>query len=209
MGAAIAGSLLADGWKVAVAYRTSKAEAKATGAEAYQCDVSDPAAAAALVRKVGRVDALINAAGPYHRVSLMEETVEGWHEMFDNNLHPVFYLSRAVFDGMKDRGWGRIVNFSVANADQLKGQTHVTGYNIAKVGVLLLTRSLARLGAPYGITANAISPGFIEPAEAIGDIPAGYVGVPGDVVGVVRFLLSDSARYVNGTNIHVSGAWGV
>jgi 3-oxoacyl-[acyl-carrier protein] reductase len=215
---------------VAICYRKSEKEAaetvtaiqsKGTKGMAEQADVSDPQAAENLVRKVekeiGRVDALINCAGPYHRVNLMEETVEGWHSMFNNNLHPVFYMSRAVAPGMKTRKWGRIVNFSMANADQMVAQPELTAHYISKVGVLVLTRSLARLLAPYGITVNAVSPGFIhsgsapeeELASMVKRIPSGYVGETRDAVGVVRFLLSEEARYVNGANIHLSGAWGI
>jgi 3-oxoacyl-[acyl-carrier protein] reductase len=129
----------------------------------------------------------------------------------------VFYLSRAVAPGMKGRRYGRIVNFSMANADQMVAQPEVTAHYIAKAGVLILTRTLAKLLAPHGITVNAISPGFIDsgsaPAEELAGmakrIPAGYVGEVGDTVAAAKFLLSDEARYVNGTNIHVSGGWGV
>jgi 3-oxoacyl-[acyl-carrier protein] reductase len=118
---------------------------------------------------------------------------------------------------MKARQWGRIINFSMANADQLIGQPFVTAHYIAKVGVLILTKTLARLLAPDGITVNAISPGFIDsgsaPAEELAkmlkNIPAGYIGTTQDVAAIVNFLLSDEARYVNGANIHVSGGWGV
>ncbi len=230
IGRAIALSLAEQGWSVAICYRTSHQPAQETiGAltgmglrgMAEQCDVSDPKAAARFVRKVekewARIDALINCAGPYHRISLLEETIEGWHEMFDNNLHPVFYLSRLVTPGMKQRGWGRIVSFSMANADQMTAQPQVTAHYIAKSGILVLTRSLAKLLAPHGITVNAISPGFInsgsapesELAAMTKNIPAGYVGAVSDVVGAVNFLLSDQARYISGANIHVSGGWGI
>jgi 3-oxoacyl-[acyl-carrier protein] reductase len=188
---------------------------------AIQCDVSDPKAAESLVQLVvqrwGRIDALINCAGPYHRVQLLQETLEGWHSMFNNNLHPVFYLSKAVASGMIDRKWGRIVCFSMANADQLVAQPQLTAHYIAKVGLLVLVRSLARVLASHGVTANAISPGFIDSGSApkeeleamVKRIPAGYAGTLGDAVSVVRFLLSDDARYINGANIHLSGAWGI
>ena len=230
IGRAIALSLAERRWEVAACYRTSSANAasleqeiRALGARplSVQADVSDPAQADGLVGRVeaefGRVDALINCAGPYHRVHLLEESVEGWNAMFDNNLHPVFYLSRRVARGMKERQWGRIVNFAMANADQRVGQPNITAHYIAKVGVLILTRSLAKVLAPHGITVNAISPGFIETgsapldelSKAVKNIPAGYVGSPADAASAVCYLLSDEARYVNGTNIHLSGAWGV
>lgn len=230
IGRAVALDLAAQGWAVAICYRASAsaAEEVITGIEqhgtkgwALQCDVSDPDAAVSLVERVagqwGRIDVLINSAGPYHRVSLLEETNEGWHSMFDNNLHPIFYLSRAVIPLMQQRRWGRIVCFSMANADQMVAQPQLTAHYIAKVGLLVFTRSLARLVARDGITVNAISPGFIDSGSAPKEemeamakrIPAGYVGSVNDATAAVRFLVSDEARYVNGANIHLSGAWGV
>lgn len=230
IGRAVALALAGRGYRVAICWRKSEQQAAETLAAisaqgglglSIQADVSIPEQAAALVSRVekewGRVDVLINGAGPYHRVSLLEESIEGWHEMFANNLHPVFYLSRAVAPGMKERGWGRIVSFSVANADQGVGQPHVTAHYIAKAGVLVLTRSLARMLAPHGITVNAISPGFVDSGSAppeelqkmVKTIPAGYVGSLDDAVNAVLFLVSEEARYVNGANIHLSGAWGV
>ncbi len=230
IGRAVALALAGRRWSVAACYRTSENDAASLEAEirghggralTVRADVSDPASAEGLVRRVesefGRIDALINCAGPYHRISLLEESVEGWNAMFDNNLHPIFYLSRVASKGMQDRKWGRIVNFSMANADQAIGQPHITAHYIAKVGVLILTRSLAKILAPHGITVNAISPGFIETgsapldelSKAVKNIPAGFIGSPEDAASAVCYLLSDEARYVNGTNIHLSGAWGV
>ena len=230
IGRAVALALSERGWSVASCYRTSMVDAvsldqeiKSRGARSLivRADVSDPARVEEMVGRVeaelGPIDALINCAGPYHRIPLLEESIEGWIEMFDNNLHPVFYLSRRVATGMKERKWGRIVNFAMANADQCIGQPNITAHYIAKVGVLILTRSLAKILAPHGITVNAISPGFIETgsapldelSKAVKNIPAGYVGSPADAAGAVCYLLSDEARYVNGTNIHLSGAWGI
>ena len=230
IGRAVALDLAAQGWSVAICYRTSAGaaaeviaavEKTGTRALSIQCDVSDPLAATQMVARVekewGRIDALVNAAGPYHRVELLKETIEGWRSMFDNNLHPVFYLSRAVVPGMTARQWGRIVCFSMANADQLIGQPQLTAHYIAKIGLLVLARSLARVVAQHGITVNAISPGFIDTGSAPKEelaamakrIPAGYVGSVDDAVSAVRFLLSEEARYVNGTNIHLSGGWGI
>lgn len=230
IGRAVALDLAGRGWSVAICYRTSAPEAEQTRvaierhgvrAMAVPCDVSDPQAAEGLVRRVesdwGRIDALINGAGPYHRVNLLDETPDGWRSMFANNLDPVFFLARAAAPGMKARKWGRIVNFAMANADQHIAQPMVTAHYIAKAGVLILTRSLAKLLAPQGITVNSISPGFVASGSApeselqsvLKNIPAGYVGALDDAVSAVRFLLSDEARYINGGNLHLSGGWGI
>ena len=230
IGRGIALDLAAREWKIAFCYRTSDAEAKATAQDimaqggqslAIRCDVSDPVAAKSLIAQVeqewGRIDVLVNGAGPYHRINLFDETIDGWNEMFAGNLHPIFYLARAVAPGMKARMAGRIINFSMANADQMEAQPDVTGHYIAKAGVLILTRTLAKLLAPYGITVNAISPGFIDSGSAPPQelaamtkrIPAGYIGTIDDTVAAVRYLLSEEARYVNGANIQISGAWGI
>lgn len=230
IGRGIALDLASRQWKIAFCYRTSQAEAETTAQEitqrggqalAIRCDVSDPVAAKNMVTQVeqewGRIDVLINGAGPYHRINLFDETIEGWNDMFNGNLHPIFYLVQAVAPGMKARKSGRIISFSMANADQMEAQPDVTAHYIAKAGVLILTRTLAKLLAPYGITVNAISPGFIDSGSAPPQelaamtkrIPAGYIGTVDDTVAAVRYLLSEDARYVNGANIQISGGWGI
>lgn len=230
IGKGIALDLAAQGWSVAICYRTSAQDAEETakaiqklGGQALSicCDVSDSQACQTLIKQVeeqwGKIDVLVNGAGPYHRINLFNESPEGWDEMFTNNLHPVFYLAQAVAPGMKVRKFGRIISFSMANADKMEAQPMVTAHYIAKTGILILTRTLAKMLAPDGITVNAISPGFIDsgsapPGELDGmekKIPAGYVGEVKDTISAVRYLLSDDARYVTGTNIHVSGGWGM
>ena len=230
IGRAIGLDLAEQGWSIAFCYRTSADAARETaqalrgkGAPVIEgrYDVSDPAACQALVSRVlgewGRVDALVNGAGPYVREPLLETSVENWREMFASNLDSVFYMSRLVARPMQEQKSGRIVSFSMANADQMIGQPQLAAHYIAKVGVLILTRSLARILAPHNVTVNAVSPGFIASGSApdaelqkmVKNIPAGYVGELKDAVAAVRFLLSEEARYVNGANIHLSGGWGV
>jgi 3-oxoacyl-[acyl-carrier protein] reductase len=230
IGRAIARALGERGWDVAIAFRTSQQDADTTVAEVESCaasalalraDVSQQEACAELFEQVlawrGRIDALINCAGPFHRVDILSETPEGWRAMFANNLDSLFFLSRLVAPGMQERQWGRIIGFAMANADRLMAQTQITAHYLAKMSVLGLVRSLAKALAPQRITVNAISPGFIdsgsvdlaELAQMVKNIPAGGVGNVADVVSAALYLLSDEASYVNGSNLHVSGGWGV
>lgn len=230
IGRAIGLALAEQEWNVAFCYRRSESTAAETcgqllarGARvlSVQADVAKSEEAEALVRRTaqefGRIDALIHCAGPYHRVDLMHETPEGWREMFDHNLHSLFYCARSVAPLMAEQKWGRIIAFSLANADRLAAQPHVTAHSIAKTGVLILIRTLAQTLASQGITCNAISPGFIDSGSAspseIGEmaarIPAGRLGTATDAVNVALFLMSEQASYVNGASIPLSGGWGV
>ena len=218
------------GWAVALCYRKSRAEAEATAsaieanggrALAVHADVSTPEVCAALVQKEldwqGRIDAFIHCAGPYHRVDVLEETPAGWREMFAGNLDSFFYLARLVAPVMVKQKSGRMVAFSMANADRLMAQTQLTAHYLAKVGVLGLVRTLAKALAKHQITVNAVSPGFVdsgsvdaaELAGLVKTIPAGRIGSVDDAVNAVLYLLSDEAAYVTGTSLHVSGGWGM
>jgi len=229
IGRRIGVDLARRGWSVALAYRTSRdaaaqavAEIEAAGGKGLglAADVSEPAECERLVKAVadwqGRVDALVNCAGPFHRVDLFSETPEGWREMFANNLDCLFYLSRLVAPIMIEQKWGRIIAFSMSNADRLVAQPQLTAHYLAKVGVLGLVRTLSKALARHHITVNAISPGFID-SGSMGEeelkamsrtIPAGYVGSTADTAGAALYLLSDEAAYVTGANIPVSGGWG-
>ena len=230
IGRAIALDLAAQGWSVAICYRTSEEAAQATNAAmierggralAVRCDVSDAPAAHAFVERVqrqwGRIDALINCAGPYHRISLFDETVEGWNEMFDGNLHPIFYLAQAVAPLMKAREiW--------PNREFQHGERRSHDRAAGCDGALYCEGRGADPDTHTGKDAGPVRrdgqcdlPGFIdsgsappeELAGAIKRIPAGYLGEVSDTTGAVRYLLSDEARYVNGANIHVNGGWGI
>ncbi len=218
IGRALAGSLLDSGWRITLASRSTRAEElEARGACWRACDASDPAACRELVAASEPIDALVVCAGPYHRVPFFRETAEGWREMFTHNLDPVFFLGQAVMPGMRQRGFGRILTFSMANAHKLQANPQVAAHYAAKVGVVALTRTLARIGAGSGVTANCISPGFIDsgsaPAEELAEmapkIPAKRIGRLDEVVAVATFLLSEEAGYVNGADLPVSGAWGL
>jgi 3-oxoacyl-[acyl-carrier protein] reductase len=226
IGADLALALGERGWTVALAYRKSADEAAAVvdrirraggSAGADAVDVSDAAAAGTWIhdveRRHGRIDALVHAAGAYHRVDLLAETAEAWESAFRHNLHSLFYCARAVAPTMAARGWGRVLAFGLAGADRVQARTQVTAHFIAKLGVQVLIRSLARSLAAHGVTANTISPGFVDAGGAAPDpapaIPAGRLGSLGDVRSAALYLLSDEAAYVNGANLVLSGGWGV
>jgi len=226
----IALDLARQGWAVAVSFKTNARAAEATRqaieatgvrALALQADLGDAAQAEALVRRVeavwGRHDAVVHGAGPYHDGPLLEETPERWRETFRQNLDPLLFLAQAAAPGMQARRWGRILGLGLATADRLAAQPNVTAYYLAKVALLGLVRSLAKVLAPHGITVNAVSPGLLETKgyarpdleTLLQRIPAGHLGQVDDVVAAARFLLSEDAGYVTGANIQVSGGWGV
>lgn len=230
IGRGIGLALAERGWDVALAFRTCASDADATVAQmqahgaaalAVRADVSRPEDCSELVRRTlawrGQIDALVHCAGPFHRVDILSETTDGWRAMFANNLDGLFFLTRLIAPGMIERRWGRILAFSMANADRLMAQTQITAHYLAKVGVLGLVRSLAKALAPHQITANTISPGFIDSGSVDASeldhltksIPAGHVGTVDDVVAAALYLLTDEAGYVTGTNLHVSGGWGI
>ena len=226
----IALDLARQGWAVAVSFKTNARAAEATRqaieatgvrALALQADLGDAAQAEALVRRVeavwGRLDAVVHGAGPYHDGPLLEETPKRWRETFRQNLDPLLFLAQAAAPGMQARRWGRILGLGLATADRLAAQPNVTAYYLAKVALLGLVRSLAKVLAPHGITVNAVSPGILETEgyprpdleTLLQRIPAGHLGQVDDVVAAARFLLSEDAGYVTGANIQVSGGWGV
>jgi len=230
IGRAVALELGKLGWSVAVCYRSSQKEAQelvglieqgSSQALAVKADVGDPEACKSLVDQVrsqlGGIDALIHCAGPYHRVDYFSETIKGWTDIFRGNLESLFILSQLVSPEMKEKGWGRIVTFAMTNANRDIPPEGITAHFIAKHGVMQLTRTLAKLLGPSGITSNTISPGVIDSGSLpkasldplIKQIPAGRLGKPKDIVPLVTFLLSDQAQYINGANISVSGGWGL
>jgi 3-oxoacyl-[acyl-carrier protein] reductase len=137
--------------------------------------------------------------------------------MFANNLDSFFYCARLAAPGMIEKKWGRIIAFSMANAEKASAQVGVAAHYIAKLGVLALARNFARSLAPHGITVNTISPGFVASGSApdeelqkmVKNIPAGYVGTLDDAASAAAYLLSDGARYVTGANLILSGGWGI
>ena len=191
----------------------SQAEALGVRAFVAQADVTVPAEAAALVdearRLAGGLRVLVNNVGNYHNGPLNEMDVTTWHEMFDSNLHSTFYTCRQAVPIMREAGGGRIINLGYAGAEHLIARPAVAAYSIAKTGVILYSKSLARTEAGNGITVNVISPGVMENSvtQPRREIPMNRLGRLEEIVSAACFLVSDEASYITGTTIEVAGGW--
>ena len=226
IGKAILLALAKHGYDVAVHYRRSHSEAQEVATEAatfnvkttvLQADVTRSDEATSLVQQAhdafGRLDVLVNNVGNYHKGPLEQLTNEQWHGMFDSNLDAVFYTCQAAVPLMrgldhKNQG-GRIVNIGFAGAENLIARPRSVAYVIAKTGVILYSKALAKSEAVNNITVNVVSPGVIENSvsQPIEDIPMKRTGTFDELTSAVLYFLSPEARYVTGTNLQISGGW--
>jgi acetoacetyl-CoA reductase len=225
IGTAICRALAAQGCRVAAIGHPSEAERIADWRAGLGFDVSvtladlaDYDAAADALQRVadalGPVDVLVNAAGITRDARLAKMTPQAWRQVLAVNLDSVFNASRAVFEGMCQRGFGRIVNIASVNGQ--RGQFGQANYAASKAGMHGFTMSTAQEGARFGVTVNTVSPGYIEtPMTAairpevlegiVAQIPARRMGTPADIARVVAFLCADEAGYITGANIPVNG----
>ncbi|WP_344130498.1 SDR family oxidoreductase [Pedococcus bigeumensis] len=184
-------------------------------------DLSDPEEAARTARELGDqrpVDILVNNAGMISRAPALEVAYSDWQRVVATNLDSAFVLSQAVGAGMVERRRGSIIN--TASLLSFQGGINVASYTASKHALAGLTKALANEWAQYGVTVNAIAPGYIatdntsalradpDREEAIrARIPAGRWGTPEDLVGAVVFLAGPSARYITGHTLVVDGGW--
>jgi 3-oxoacyl-[acyl-carrier protein] reductase len=219
IGLAIVERLLAESCRVAVCDIDAEAASELPEAVFFTaCDVGDEQQCQAMVAHIadqlGPIEILVNNAGVQSVVSLDDATLEDWERVLHINLTSAFVLSRLVVPGMKERGWGRIVNVA-SMAGKVGGLTVSASYATSKAGMIGLTKSIARAGAPE-VTSNAVAPAFIRTAmtdalpegaraELLKQIPTQSLGEPEDVAKAIVFLASDDARYVTGHVLHVDG----
>lgn len=222
IGRAIALTLAQQGFDVAVHYHRSETAAQQTvqdvrahqvQAIALPADVSQPQAVQTLVDtvvdKLGGLSVVVNNVGNYFKKPIDEMTIAEWHEILDTNLNATFYVTQAALPHLKAAGWGRIINLGFAGAQNLVARTQITPYAIAKTGVILYTKALAKQLASYRITANVVAPGVVETSisQPVTQIPMGRMATVAEVARVIDFLIAPEAGYYTGQVIEVAGGW--
>jgi acetoacetyl-CoA reductase len=222
IGEAISLALQQAGFTVAANYAGNRTRADAfterTGIAAYQWDVADHQACLAGVADVanalGPVDIVVNNAGITRDGILTKMSYADWQAVIDTNLGGCFNMAKAAFPGMRERGWGRFVNIGSINGQA--GQYGQVNYAAAKSGIHGFTKALAQEGAKFGVTVNAIAPGYIDtdmvaavPAEVlskiVAKIPVGRLGQAQEIARGVAFLCSEEAGFVTGSTLSING----
>ena len=223
IGAAISQELKTAGYQVAATYVGNEEAAKAfkavTGIHVYKWDVANFKACKEGVAKVevdlGPIDILVNNAGITKDTTLHRMTPDQWHAVIETNLTSLFNMTRNVIEGMRARGFGRIINISSINGQ--KGQFGQANYSAAKAGLVGFTKAVAQENASKGITVNAVAPGYIgtEMVRAVPKdvleskilplIPIGRLGEPDEVARCVVFLAGEGAGFITGSTVSVNG----
>ena len=223
IGAAISTALKEKGYKVAATYAgNDEAAAKfkaSSGIPVYKWDVSNYEACAAGLKQVeadiGPVEVLVNNAGITRDAMFHKMTPQQWNEVLNTNLNSLFNMTQPVWNGMRDRGFGRVICISSINGQ--KGQMGQVNYSAAKAGDIGFVKALAQEGAAKGITVNAIAPGYIGtemvlavPKEVLDKrilplIPVGRLGEPQEIARCVLFLASDEAGFITGSTLSANG----
>jgi acetoacetyl-CoA reductase len=222
IGKAICLALKEDGRNVIANYGGNDDAAKRftdeTGIPAYKWDVGDHEASAEgcaqIASEHGDIDIVVNNAGITRDGTLHRMSWEDWNEVMRINLGGCFNMAKACFPGMRERGWGRIVNIGSINGQA--GQYGQVNYAAAKSGIHGFTKALAQEGAKFGVTCNAIAPGYIdtdmvaavpEPVleKIVAKIPVGRLGDAQEIARGVVFLTSDNGGFVTGSTMSING----
>lgn len=223
IGAAISIGLKEAGYTVAASYGGNDEAANKfkdeNGIAVYKWDVGDFEACKAGIAQVegdlGPVDVLVNNAGITRDGTLHRMSLENWRAVMSTNLDSLFNMARNVIEGMRSRGYGRIISISSINGQ--KGQLGQANYSAAKAGVFGFTKAVAQENAFKGITVNAVAPGYIgtEMVRAVPEeilntkilplIPAGRLGEPEEIARCVVFLAAEESGFITGATLSANG----
>ncbi|MBV9521587.1 MAG: acetoacetyl-CoA reductase [Alphaproteobacteria bacterium] len=222
IGRAISEGLKGAGYKVAANYGGNDEVAarftKETGIAAYKFDVADFAACQDGIKQIaadlGPIEVLVNNAGITRDGTLQRMNFEQWNAVIQTNLASCFNMCRCVIEGMRERGFGRIVNIGSINGQA--GQYGQANYAAAKSGIHGFTKALAQEGASKGITVNAIAPGYIDTEmvravppnvleKIVARIPVGRLGQAAEIARGVLFLVADDAGFITGSTLSING----
>jgi acetoacetyl-CoA reductase len=222
IGRAISVALKDAGYRVAAVYAGDDAAANRftddTGIPVFKFDVGDSAACAdganAIEAALAPVDILINNAGITRDTTMHRMSFEQWSSVIQTNLTSCFNMTRQVIEGMRARGFGRIVNIGSINGQA--GQFGQVNYAAAKAGMQGFTKALAQEGAARGVTVNVIAPGYVETdmvravqpdvlEKIVARIPVGRLGKPEEIARAVLFLVADEAGFITGSTLSING----
>ena len=222
IGAAISIKLKESGYKVAAIYAGNDEVATKFSKEnkiaVFKWSIANYEECIAGIKSVedelGEIDILVNNAGITRDGMFHKMSQEQWRDVINVNLNGLFNMTHPLWDKMRARGFGRIVNISSINGQ--KGQLGQANYSAAKAGELGFTKSLALEGASKGITVNAICPGYIntDMVKAMSEkaieatesqIPVGHLGEPDDIARCVKFLVADESSFITGSTISANG----
>ncbi|MES9871285.1 MAG: acetoacetyl-CoA reductase [Sedimenticola sp.] len=228
IGTAICQRLTNDGCQVVATYHPAEEEKLAEWSAAREAegleiglaagDVSSAEDSARMMAEIeaqyGDVDILVNCAGITRDTTMKRMEPEQWDAVINTNLNSVFYVTKPVWEGMLNRGFGRVINISSVNGQ--RGQFGQVNYAAAKAGMHGVTMTLAQEGATKNVTVNTVSPGYVKTAmtdairedireSIIAGIPMKRMGLPEEIASTVAFLASDEQAYVTGANIPVNG----
>lgn len=222
IGEAICKRLQRQGHIVIANYAGNEEKAQAftaeTGIRAYKWDVGDHEAAmdgcAQVERDFGPIDIVVNNAGITRDGTLRKVSFDDWNDVIRINLGGCFNMAKATFPSMCERGWGRIVNIGSINGQA--GQYGQVNYAAAKSGIHGFTKALAQEGAKFGVTVNAIAPGYIDtdmvaavpPAvleKIVAKIPVGRLGMAEEIARGVAFLTSENGGFMTGSTMSING----